>query len=215
MCPVDQAVTVLQNNAIRTISESKGVSAITYPPELVGTMRGMFPAGRSYAFQIHGSATLQATGGGVISFAFPFSPLVSSFSEWTALAALFDEVRLIRSKMTWTSGLTNASTTIPTQVCVAPDLIANTAVTPSFTAVQRLAESREIGLGPFMEHGMNAHFAVRIPGRIYATTAAPATTSPPAGCVGAWVWASAVVTTASAYYGFISVRNVVKLRMRA
>lgn len=212
------AVTSLENARIMTAETKDGYTSVkyTYPESLLSVMRGLFPSGRSYLFMIHSSATLQATAGGVISSSINFSPAVTTFAEWSALAALFDEVKLVSSHLTWTTGLTPVATATPTQICLAPDLISNAASTPSYTAVQRLAESREFGMGPFMTSGSSEHAKIRIPlHREFATTATPATTSPPAGCCGAWVWASAVVTTNSTYYAFISLRNVVRLRMRA
>ena len=224
-CFVDKAVRALQNNEVRVTKEVKGAagaatstSEITYPPEILTALRGMFPSGKSYRFLIHASSTLASIGGGVFNTTISWSPATTTFAEWTALAALFDEVLLTDTTIDVTSAFGPTSTAIAVQVAIAPDETTISGSTPSFTAVQRLAESEFIHIA-WLNHSSSPggfHKHHRVVNRPYATTASPAGASgTPAGCLGHWAFASNIVTTASINVLFVATSQVVRLRCRA
>lgn len=216
---LSDAVRALQNNA-RTIVETKGCGTSVhthFPTELLTAMRGLFPSSRCYDFEIHGSATLATIGGGVFNTNVGWNPASTTFAEWTALAALFDEVKLVSSRLDLTSAFGPTSSAIIFQVAVAPDFDGSAGGTPSFTAVQRLAESEYIhcynlgrgGPGRFRKTTI-------IRDRPFALTSTPGGASgTPSGCIGDWALASNIVGTASINYLFAIIKNVVRLRNRA
>jgi len=212
-------VNALQNNSKLVTTEVKGSLQdvrVTYPPELVAAMRGLFPSGKIYDFGIHVSQTLATIAGGVFVQSTNWSPAITTYSEWAALAALFDEVKLRSSHLEITSAFGPTSTAIIFQIVVAPDPD-STATT--FTTAQRLAESEVIhcynmaGLGSPGRFRKSYHVRQDRP---WAQTGTPAGASgTPAGCFGQWVYCSNIVGTASTNYIFVTVQNVVRLRIRA
>jgi len=221
---IQGAVMALNNNMVKTTIEGKlGMSEVkvTYPPEILATMRGMFRAQRSYLFQIHASQTMSTIGGGVFNFTFSWNPGSTSFAEWTALAALFDEVLLVKTRLDITSAFGPTSTAIIFQIAIAPDDTTLTGGTPAYTAVQRLAECEYFhcyNMGRTGKSGGPGLFVKshRVTDRPYATTSAPTgATGTPAGCLGHWAYASNIVGTASINYCFAAMTNVVRLRCRA
>lgn len=222
--PIEKALMALKNNEIKSTVEVKSggdtatKTEIIYPKEILAAMKGMFGAGKAYRFEIHTSLTLASIGGGVFNLTLSWNPGSQTYSEWTALAALFDEVLLIRSHLYLTSAFGPTSTAIIFQVAVAPDETTTSGGTPSFTTVLRRAESELIhpyllGRGP----DGRFHKAHRISrGRPYATTAAPTGASGiPAGLLGHWAFASNIAGTASINYLFATCTNVISLRCRA
>jgi len=213
------AVDMLHNNAIR-VTETKGAISevkVAFPKELVAMARGLFPANKHYDFQIHMSLTLPTIAGGVFNTQQNWSPGVTTFAEWAALSALFDEVKLISVRMDLTSAFGPTSTAIVFQVVTAPDRIGSTGATPTYTATQRLAESEVLHPytmaakpGVFTKiHRLNRD-------RPYASISTPAGASGiPSGCLGQWSFASNIVGTASINYMFGAFSQVVRLRSRA
>jgi hypothetical protein len=210
---VTSALTMLNNNALR-ISETKGTATevrVIYPPEILAGVRGLFPAGRSYSFQMHAFGTFATVGGGVFSGTVDWSPSVTTFAEWTALAALFDEVKLVRSNLHLTSAFGPTSTAIIFQMVIAPEF--GPSLAAAYTSVQRLAQSSYHH--PVLDF-KTKKISAKIPSRDWATTGTPAGTSGMiAGCLGRWVYASNIVGTASIAYYFHGLDNIVRFRMRA
>jgi hypothetical protein len=212
------------NNRVPVVTESKaGTSLVSYsfPSELLSSLKGLFPPARPYDFLIHSSATQTSTGGGIVNGAYTWNPSTSSFAEWTALAALFDEVVLVSAQMTWTTAFGPTSSGIVAQVSVAPDFVSDATPPSGFTAVTRLAGSSEFNISTGLGSGGSTtiRFSTKLPrDRPYAATSTPSppvTSGPPAGCRGQWSWASNIVTTPSINYAFQVLRNHVRLRMRA
>lgn len=218
MMTVQDAVTALNFNKITRTSESKGaaISETYYPPELLKGLRGMFSAGRTYDFQIHVSVTMATVGGGVFNTAIAWDPAAVTYSEWTALAALFDEVVLLQAQLDITSAFGPTSTAIIFQVAVAPDLDRSSGSTPTFTAITRLAESEY-----FHCYNMASKPGVftkvhRLRRRPFAITSTPGgAAGTPSGCLGQWSFASNIVGTATTNYLFAVLKNTVRLRNRA
>jgi len=220
------AVNALRNNeCVRSIEykdpmdgKLKMEKDVTYPPELIKGMRGMFPASKTYSFEIHASTTNGTSGGGVFNTTIPWNPASFTYAEWSALSALFDEVVLCRSQIDITSAFGPTSTAIIFQICIAPDVSGSAGGTPSFTTTQRIAESeffhcylmaKKPGVFTKVKKGINKT-------RPYALTSTPGGASgTPSGCLGAWCLSSNIVGTPTTNYIFSCVKNVVRLRNRA
>jgi len=215
---LNDAVMMLMNNQLPAGPYApKGV--LNFPPELVTLARGLFQADKVYNFEMHASGTDASIGGGVLQFSHSWSPATTSFAEWSALSALFDEVCLRSTEIVVTSAFGPTSTAIVVQMAVAPDSTATSGATPSFTTVQRLAES-EFYHCAWMQGGSGSFkkkHSLPKDSRPYAQTSAPhgPSSSPPCGCLGSWAFASSIVGTASINYQFWTMKEVVALRSRA
>lgn len=216
---VVSAIDSLMNCRI-TKSETDGkitTVSYTYPPELIKVFRGLFGGSNSYRFMIHSSSPQAADVAGAIKGAYSWNPATATYAEWSALSALFDEVAMISSELTWTANVVPTSTTIPAQISIAPDFVNDGTAPTGFTAVNRLAGSQEFGyLANLNSNGSSTiKFHVRTVNRLYASTATPSSATPPAGCRGQWSWASSNAVNASVIYAQTTIRNIVNLRCRA
>jgi hypothetical protein len=216
---VTSAVNMLQNNAVLTteVKGERSLTSVSYPRELVQAARGLFKAGKQYSFEIHASSNLASNGAGSLNQTISWSPSTTTFAEWSALAALFDEVKLSKAHIDITSAFGPTSTAIIVQMIVAPDATTISGSTPSYTVVQRIAES-EVFHCYQMARATPGRFekTFRVPSRDWATTAAPAGASGMiAGCLGHWAFASNIAGTVSINYIFVALRHLVHLRLRA
>jgi hypothetical protein len=199
-CPpsigVEDAVRALRNNETKLTTEVKGISGklstetkTIYPSELVTAMRGMFGSTREYQFELHQMLTIQSSsGGGALGFV-AISPTIASYGDWTALAALFDEV-----KGRWSDiHLANIQVPLGAAVTAATMILAfdeqNLTTDPSSTlAVYRLASSRvfhaQLCEGGGGHHSQKHTFA----SRSWCATATPYSVAPMGGLIGCWVY---------------------------
>jgi len=210
------AVNALRNSQI-VRTETKGLTSdvqVSYPVELLAAFRSLFGAGRGYDFQLHLSGTQASTGGGVVQGY--HATTLSAFAEGSALAALFDECRSLRSMLTWTTAFGQTSSAIAVQIALAFDMI-STGATTTFTPILRLAGSTEFAIGvPGRGGSYTGHHSRSITrGRLYGMTASPYSSTADVGMNGAWVWASNIVTTVSINYAFTTLRAIVRFRCRA
>lgn len=214
--PIRTAIDMLMNNQlprIRCASAGPPVGP-EFAPAALAMARSLFPAGKPYVFEMHYSVTLASTGGGVCQFIVSWDPSVSSFSEWAALSALFDECVYRHSDLEVTSAFGPTSTAIVNQFAVAPDR-ENTGAALSYTLVQRLAESKVLHC---YNGGVSKIFQHTIPrgSRPWARTSVPGgAAGTPAGLLGAWCLSSNIVGTVSINYLFAALRVKVALRSRA
>jgi len=217
---VEGAVNALMNSSTKTTVEVKGglfESKISFNAEVLAAMKGMFGSGKVYTFQLHASTPQAASVAGAFLVNFPWSPAVTSYSEYAALAALFDEVKIRSSRLYWSAsvgwGLVAAT---PMQLALAPDNVTINTAPSSFTAVQRLAESVVFNSNiPQLNGGLTIRKTHKIPSREYCSTATPAVASPPAGCVGQWSCASGNTGTNSFIYAYLAMTNTFAFRSRA
>jgi hypothetical protein len=138
---------------------------------------------------------------------------VSTYSEWAALAALFDECKLLHSRMGITS---SALLTKAIPLWIAFDHVTSTGSGIGFGNVQRLAGSRCVQSNN-MDHGSARHVqSVRIAGnRLYATTALPTSTTADIGMNGQWDVSGQDSSAASTVAFYYDVENIVSFRNRA
>jgi hypothetical protein len=221
---VGSALCALRNNEMKITKEVKaptlgglisGTSCTTveYPKELVAAFRGMFGALKQYKFEMHFVSALSTSAGGAILTAIPLSPSVSSYAEWTALSALFDEVKAIGSKIVCNSvNSVDGATEMP--MAIACDHV-NLSTNPASTlAVIRLAQSSTFNTTsctkPYVK---TVKFADSE--RLWCITGTPYSQSPLGGCVGTWSLGNLSVGSVSVPYLSNIVRLFVKLRCRA
>jgi hypothetical protein len=209
------AISALQNNSTVLVSECKtgSTKTISYNADVLAMLRGMFPSDKSYRFQIHANATITSSGAGVVQNGSPASPNVATYSEWAALAALFDECKLVKS----TLGVTSSGLlTKPIPLWIAFDRVTSTGTGVGFGNVQRLAQSKAIQSNN-MDRGSARHTQrVSIsPLRLFATTLLPTSTSSDIGMNGQWDISGQDSTAISTIVCYLDIENVVVFRNRA
>jgi hypothetical protein len=214
---LSKAIEMLRNNETKLTMEVKGSGSktvLTYPPELIGALRGMFPAIREYQFELHNIESQTTTAGGGFLGAIALSPSVTSYGEWTALAALFDEVKAAKSSIHFVTSVYSG------QVLSSPIMLAldeqNLNTPPAtYLAVARLAESQSFN-SLSGDQGSGRHSQHRVlASRSWCNTATPYSQSPVGGCIGAWVFANGVIMNTSTTYFVVDFTLTVRLRCRA
>jgi hypothetical protein len=216
LCPISNAIAALYNNSTKVVSESKlgSTSKIVFNTEVLATLRGLFPSTKTYRFQIHTTSAIVSSGVGLVQVANPANPAIATYSEWAALAALFDECKLISSTLGLTaSGLTAAK---PVPLWIGFDHITSTAVGVGFGNVQRLAESHAVH-SVLMDAGSGRHRQhMKIsPTRLFALTSTPISTTSDIGLNGQWDISGQDNTTFAVVVSYSDVENVVAFRNRA
>jgi hypothetical protein len=188
-------------------------TTVEYPKELVAAFRGMFGALKEYRFEMRFVSALSTSGGGALLTAISLSPSVSSYAEWSALSALFDEVKMIGSKIVCNSvNSVNGASEMPMVIaCDHVNLSTNLAST---LAVVRLAQSSTFNttscIKPYVK---TVKFADSE--RLWCITGTPYSQSPLGGCVGTWSLGNLSVGSVSVPYLSCIVHSFVKLRCRA
>jgi len=97
----------LSRSDVKTTSEGELKVPTKGPadPKVVAAMRSFFPSGKIYDFRLAQQVVPYGTdGAGNMLVTVAFSPAVGTFPEWASLAALFDEVNLVRARWTVIGG---------------------------------------------------------------------------------------------------------------
>jgi hypothetical protein len=209
------ALAALELGKTVAVLETKEGSSrkITYNSDVLRAMKTMFPSGKEYLFRLVGTVIPYPTdAGGNLLATVSFSPGVATFPEWSALSALFDEVKLVAAKVTFVggaSGLKNIGLVFgynPNNVSATP---------ASTTAVTNLGDSKIVS--SYSTTPTLLVERVRIPReRAWAETTTPAVASPPAGCVGTVDIANggAAGTVSSTYvYGLTEIAVLLRNRI--
>lgn len=199
-------------------------SGYVFDPEVLKVVRGMFPAGKTYRFDMVSNTTIATVGSGVLNQAITLSPAVASYAEWPALSALFDEVQLLHADIqlmpqVGDNGQNLNSGTVSNSIVSAVALgcdYENLVTAPaSYAAVLRLAKSAQVARTIGDRSGVTEMRFRPSGDRPFARTVNPATQDPPTGCVGSYSIATASALSASTTYYYVTVRAVVTLRNRS
>jgi len=202
--------------------EKKGM---LYDQDVLKAMRGMFPAGKEYRFDMFANTSVGTGSVATILTALAISPAVVSYQEWTALASLFDEVRLVRAQLEFipcvgSDGqnlLSSTAAKLPVTAIVCGANHNNISTLPaSFVAVARLAKAAQVIRTVGDTRGQSIFTLKPGKGLGWARTVTPAVIDPPAGVLGSFDLAtdSASLSMNVVYYRNM-LRCVVSLRNRA
>jgi hypothetical protein len=224
---LQSALCALRNNETKITKEVKApslgglisgqsVTTVDYPKELVAAFRGLFGSLREYEFEMHVVNALSTSAGGALLTTISLSPSVSSYAEWSALSALFDEVQAMGTSIVAasTNAPGSATTAFEMPMAVACNHV-NLSTNPASTlAVIRLAGSETFNttlcVKPFRK---SAKFARSE--RAWCITGTPYSQSPLGGCIGSWDFGNQSVGGGSTLYLSIVTRLYVRLRCRA
>jgi len=224
---INDALNCPRNNEVKIVKEVKAPSLgglisgssttiIEYPKELVAAFRGMFGALKEYRFEMRFVSPQSTSAGGALLVAIPLSPSVSSYAEWSALSALFDEVKCMGSHITCasTNAPGSATTAFEMPVTIACDHV-NLSSTPASTlAVVRLAGSSTFNTTLCVKpYKKSVTFADSE--RSWCISGTPYSQAPLGGCIGTWSLANMSVGGGSTQYLSCIIRTYVKLRCRA
>jgi hypothetical protein len=181
-------------------------------------MRSLFKSARSYSFRLCTTAALPiaTNGAGSLLSNLSWSPLVTTYAEYSTLAALFDETKLSSARLDVISAFGPSSTAVSIAISIAPDYN-NISVTPTYALVARLPEVRHFSCYNFGSiKGCKTIVAKPPRAREWCITSAPATASPiPAGWCGQWDFGNDVAGTATINYLFTKMIMSSRFRMRA
>jgi len=215
---VQLAVVALHNTAALRSSDDSKLPVRVFDASVLAVMRSLFKSTKEYDFKLNVTASLPiaSSAAGSLLANLAWSPLTTVPIEYAALAALFDETKLVRARMVITSAFGPTSTAIVTPIAIAPDY-SNVGVTPTFALVLRLPEVRV--LHPYLltqgqgELVLNASIPKS---RAWCITSAPSTASPiPAGWCGQWSFGNEIAGTPSINYLFTRLSFLAKFRLRA
>jgi hypothetical protein len=215
LCALENTKTLLSTE-VKTPTGNVIETSVAYNQDVLAVMRGLFGASKEYRFQMHFVSALSTTAGGALLGTLSLSPSVSSYAEWTALAGLFDEVKMYRSSVTFlsTNAPASATTAFEMPMTIAPNHVNLSTAPASTLAVVRLAESNSFNstlcVKPYVQHAKYSDDE-----RLWCLTGTPWSQSPLGGCIGTWDYGNHSVGGGSTQYFSVIVRAFVKLRCRA
>jgi hypothetical protein len=190
---------------------------VSYPAELVAAFRGLFGAGKSYDFQLHYVAVQTSTAGGGLLGSTTINPAVTSYGEWSALSALFDEVVGVSSQLDWLT-LNAPSTTgggVADMVLAFDEQSIASSAPASVLAVFRLAESKTF-VPDYGDAGSGRHRQTRkLTSRYWCSTATPVSVSPIGGLAGSWSFGNSGLYAASTQVATLFLVTRARFRNRA
>jgi len=153
-------------------------------------------ASSTYKFKLSVHDSFQSSVIGVLSGYISCSPSVSSFSEWSTLIALFNEVRLVRARLRMASINPYDTNMQKFGLPVAWDDSLSSTAGGSIDTVMSHADTRVFHLASrIME------FDVKCSSRQWATTSSPAP-GPYAGCTGEFQFYASGLTVSSYYFEY-------------
>lgn len=192
-------------------------------PELLQLAKGLVPGNKVYRFNMVASTTIGTTAGGSLLQAISLSPSLVTYQEWPALSGLFDEVKLHKAYLTLAPlvgsngqnlSATSAGYLSSNDIWIGCNHLNISTAPAAFAAVVRQSPSYPVVrcVGDVGRHHRLTFTPPR--DRDWSPVSAPASTSPPAGCVGSFDVANASVLAGSAVYYFVVLQAVVDLRCR-
>ncbi len=168
-----------------------------YPLSVVKMARSVFAPGKTYRMRCIRTATITASGGGLLQLATSVAP--SGFAEYSALSALFTECRL-RSTRIHLTFYSSGATPIIAGYCSSFDP-SNYSTAPTFTyACQMPGAKLWNTFGPLSGEHVN-EYTPRTLRPWSQVTASGSGTDPVGGIIGTWYHSLSRATTASADVG--------------
>jgi hypothetical protein len=219
--PLERALSLL--NATAFIDEKK---VQMFDQDVLRAMRGLFPAGKVYSFDMFASTSVGTGSATYIATTLSISPAVVSYSEWSALSALFDEVRLVRSALAFLplvgSNGQNMGSGSSGQLAISAIICGvnhdNISTSPAtYAAVGRLAKSAHVIRCVGDTTGAVTFTCRPMRGLGWARVVTPAVQDPPAGVLGSFDLASdpsTPLSMTSVYYKN-TLRTTLAFRNRA
>jgi len=203
------AISALENSR----SEIKTMTGTTLGPvntELLTTMKAVFAGNTKYRCRLAGTFIPTSSGVGVMSITMTTN--LNNTNGGTTFALLFDEVRLVRSRLKWKAFSSNPAVSAGLVICFVPS-DDGTAV-PTTTLVSRipgvkLTSTADINGVKVISHGLV--------GRHYASTAGVGHSSLPVidGCLGSYWLANMSTVGNNATYGVVLVESIYEFRNQA
>jgi len=193
--------------------------------EILRTARGLFSSTKSYRFRLHTAANLTSDGSANLKGSISCDPATSSFSEWSTLILLFDEAKMVGTRLDWVAfqsvaGVNEASgaaTSLTphygagTAVCFGfrPDQITSTP--SSIVNVYRLPCFRLFNI--YQPH---VHATIkRLPSRVWSEVTTPSPLHPVGGCAGTWEYMTGNTVNNTTQYAtvFLSIDVIFRARI--
>lgn len=193
------------------------------PHKMLLNIPGMFRAAlgaRTMDFQLHIKGSLSSDGSGVYRGFIPLDPSIGVYLEYSSLASIFDEVKLISAEVQMVPVLSSSgsegatpSYRIHTDVIGGFDRNSINTTTASSDQVVRLDGSQSMTV--LRGDNQCQIFRWRTPkDRGYCSTAVPSTIDPPAGCAGLFRYAAVSTVSLNQNYHLYTVKTVLRFRNR-
>jgi hypothetical protein len=177
------------------VSPSDVVASVPCSPSMLAVARSVFRPGKIYRFKLNRTATLTASGAGILLVATGVT--ISGFIESSAIQALFDECRLVRTRIQYGFLVqTSQGAGMPTSstFCSSFDP-SNISTAPTFSVASQIPGAKYTMTSttiPFRNS-----FDVR-GGRVWSLTSASGSgTDPIGGMAGTWYHAISPVASAN------------------
>jgi hypothetical protein len=213
-CPIRKAIDLLNATRFETVGVSDNKeSSYLFDPDVLKLAKGLFSSSKKYNFQLHATNTVtSAVTTGIVAFSFALNPAVTSFSEWTALSALFDECKARSSRFSWVA----SGNVLPCAMFLGFDQATTTGVAPGYGNVQRLAKSIVFNSNFCVGGSSHQEASSSIcAGRVHAVMTTPISTTIDVGMNGQWDMVGQTTVTPSTIVGWTQLTAVVEFRCRA
>lgn len=171
------------------------------PPSALSLARSMIATNKTYKFRLERFATLTTSGAGAMALVTMIEP--SGFLEYTQLSALFEECRLVRTRISYNMNMNVFGTTAQGYAggpfCSAFDVSATTGATTSTTSVLRLNDCITFNM-PFNQSVIRNDYKAPKGNPYSKVTASASGTEPTGGIKGGWCHvAQATLSNSIAY----------------
>lgn len=211
---VDECATVETKKTLTTDEAKNGhdtYKTVSYvveiPPTVLSAFKGMFSPGKTYRFRMTRVASIVTSGGGTMALATGVYP--GQFDQYTALAILFAQSRLIRTSIDYMllapQSQTAATTyaTLPGVFVSAFDPAQYGGTTYLYNQLQRRAGCKQF-VTSFTGNKITNTYTTPKNQRLWSNIATQSSTDPYGGNAGAWCIALAnVASTSTAYWEYL------------
>jgi hypothetical protein len=161
-------------------------STLTFPgPEVLKTLKAsVFTPGKTYRFRLSRSAGLTSSGTGTLQLATAVLP--SNFEEYTPLSGLFEECRLISTRIKY-AFLSNGTTPVNVTFASCFDPSGTSSTVPSFTNTIQFPGCKICPLTQTVPTGLTNSWKQRgVPRSWSLVTTTDSGTDPVGGALGCW-----------------------------
>jgi hypothetical protein len=213
---LEKAIMLLSVKAPSTDdSKSSSSTAIIREPSFLRTARSLFSINKEYRFRMHSSSISQITssGGGTLLGTIPVNAADTSYSDFSALALLFDELRLSRVRIrimpligsNFNENVGTSATIISPNILMAFSPMNRNTIPGGAPIVYR--QSTVFSFNPSLGNGIRSTLVKSFSpekGRLWCTTGSVYVQSPAAGMLGSFDYCADISASASVgYFSYI------------
>jgi hypothetical protein len=199
--PLSESIQLLTKNEEEKIDRKSqclekslnNIVAIYAEPSLIKTIRSFYRPGATYEFKMNKASTITTSAAGALQLASVVYP--STMSEYSPLSAIFDECRLLSTRISW-SGFSNGTSPLPVPMAVSFDP-SNVSTAPTYGLAISIPGVKVCNI--FQTAGFMKNSWKKVgEKRPWSLISASGTgTDPVGGVIGTWYFSTAANTTFS------------------